>query len=148
MNPPTRYILAYAGYCVGIDFLDRKTTLLQKQTGWFAKSESFPYFDAWTTTHIAWGAIAKRMGLSLPVYTGLSVLNEIVLEQLVCKYAEKNPLIHFSKSCDSAPHMAADIVYGLAGYFLMPKANKTFKAGGVVPKLMWDEGYLTEGEQP
>lgn len=146
MNKTAQYILAYAGYCVGIDMLDRNTTLLQKQTGWFAKSESFPYFDAWTTTHIAWGAIAKRMGLSLPIYTGLSVLNEVVLEQLVCKYAEKNPFIHFSKSCDSVPHMAADVIYGLAGYFLTPNKSETFKSSGVVPKLMWDEGYLSDGQ--
>lgn len=126
MNKTAQYILAYAGYCVGIDFLDRNTTLLQKQTGFFSKAEQFPYIDAWTTTHIAWGAIAKRMGLSLPIYTGLSVLNEVVLEQLVCKYAEKNPFIHFSKGCDSVPHMAADVVYGLAGYLLTPNKTDAF----------------------
>ena len=145
MNNTANYILLYAGYCIGIDYLDRNTEVLQKQTGFFSKAEQFPYIDAWTFTHIAWGVIAKRMNLSLPIYTGLSVLNEIVLEQLVCKYAEKNPLIHFSKSCDSVPHMAADVVYGLAGYLLTPKNTEAFKSSGVVPKLMWDEGYLTDG---
>jgi len=124
VNNTANYILLYAGYCIGIDYLDRNTEVLQKQTGFFSKAEQFPYIDAWTFTHIAWGVIAKRMNLSLPIYTGLSVLNEIVLEQLVCKYAEKNPLIHFSKSCDSVPHMAADVVYGLAGYLLTPKTPK------------------------
>lgn len=146
MSNTANYVLLYAGYCVGIDFLDRNTELLQKQTGIFGKAESFPYIDAWTITHVAWGAIAKRMGLSFPVYTGLSVLNEVVLEQLVCKYAEKNPLIHFSKSCDSVAHMAADVVWGMAGYFLMPTLTKNFKSSGTLPKIMWQEGYLTEGE--
>ena len=146
MNNTANYILLYAGYCIGIDYLDRNTEVLQKQTGFFSKAEQFPYIDAWTFTHIAWGVIAKRMNLSLPIYTGLSVLNEIVLEQLVCKYAEKNPLVHFSKSCDSVPHMAADVVYGLAGYLLTPNKTEAFKSSGVVPKLMWDEGYLSDGK--
>ena len=123
MKPITKYILAYAGYCVGIDIIDRNTNILQKQTGFYAKSESFPFFDAWTVTHIAWGMIAKKMNLKLMTYATLSVLNEVFLEQIICKYAENNPYIHFSKKCDSPPHMIADIIYGLVGYFLIPTEN-------------------------
>lgn len=118
MDKNVQYVFAYAVYCIGIDIIDRNTNILQKQTGIYAKAETFPFIDAWTFTHIAWGVIAKKMKISLPVYTSLSVLNEVVLEQIICKYADKNPFIHFSKKCDSVPHMISDVVYGLAGYLI------------------------------
>ncbi len=91
MSNTANYVLLYARYCVGIDFLDRNKELLQKQTGIFGKAESFPYIDAWKITHVAWE---------------------------------------------------------MAGYFLMPNLTKNFKSSGTLPKIMWWEGYFTEGEQP
>jgi hypothetical protein len=120
LNQTSKYVLSYAIYCIGIDFIDRNTSLLQKQTGFYSKAERFPYFDAWTLTHIAWGVVAKRMKVEQPTYLTLSILNEVVLEQLICRYAESNPIIHFSKRCDSIPHMMADVIYGWLGFKLTP----------------------------
>ena len=114
MKSLTKYILLYTGYCVGIDIIDRNTNLLQKQTGFFSKAETFPYFDAWTISHIGWGMFAKYMNLPLKYYLPLSIATEVILEQLICNYAKE--FIHFSKRCDSAPHALADIIYGYIGY--------------------------------
>ena len=115
------YIVYYAGYCVGMDIIDRNTNWLQKQTGIFSKAESFPYFDAWTITHIGWGMLAKYMNIPLKPYLLLSVANEVILEQIICRLAKDNPYIRFSKSCDSVPHQFFDIFYGYLGWVLNPK---------------------------
>lgn len=125
MQPLTKYILLYAGYCIGIDIVDRNTNILQKQTGFFSKAESFPYFDAWTISHIGWGMLAQGMNIPLKYYLPLSIANEVILEQLICRYAESNPYIHFSKKCDSILHAIADIIYGWVGYEVL----KPFKVG-------------------
>lgn len=52
MNSTAKYVGLYTIYCIGMDALDRNTDLLKKQTGFYAKAETFPYFDAWSLTHI------------------------------------------------------------------------------------------------
>jgi hypothetical protein len=121
VNATAKYVGLYTIYCIGIDALDRNTDLLQKQTGFYGKAENFPYFDAWSLTHILWGVIASKMNVSFRNYMILNVSNEVLLEQFICRYAKNNKFIHFSKQCDSIPHQVADILFGTLGYLMVKK---------------------------
>lgn len=67
MEPLSRFLLAYGAYVAAVNLVD----------GPWKQWEKGQWVDAWTLTHVAWGVIAERMGLSLEQITALAVLNEV-----------------------------------------------------------------------
>ena len=63
-----RYLAAYAIYVAALHLIPGP---------WQRERERGGTLDLWTLTHVAWGAIGRRMGLDLGTVTGLAVLNEL-----------------------------------------------------------------------
>jgi len=116
-NSVIRYCIAYAAFVVSTDLIDRRTNLFSKQTGIFAKAYDFPWTDAWSVSHILWGAIAAGMNIPYKWYLSLAVLNEVVVEQSLCRLSKRYPWIRYARECDSPLHMATDLLWGIGGYY-------------------------------
>lgn len=63
----SRFITAYVAYVAAMNLLP----------GPWRDWPKGRYVDPWTVTHIAWGMVAKRMGIDLSTLIGLTVLNEL-----------------------------------------------------------------------
>lgn len=63
-------------------------------------------FDGWTLAHIATGMVAKRIGLSAPVYMGLAVAFEVAEHMVERRF--KRP--------ETPKNVAGDLLAGILGY--------------------------------
>lgn len=66
MSPTTKYLLAYAGYVATVHLVD----------GPWRHWSTGSAVDGWTATHVAWGILAKKMGVPLGTFMALGALNE------------------------------------------------------------------------
>ena len=109
------YIGLYALWAVGINIMDAKMDW--RTTNWSKSNKSPFYWDNWSYTHIGWGMAAPFFGINLPTFMVLNLLNEAVLEGLMCRLSEKGIVkIRFFGGCDPLPHAIADMVYSTIGY--------------------------------
>ena len=62
-----RFIALYAGYVAALHLVD----------GPWRRWEKGEVVDAWTLTHVAWGVLARRLGLSSTDLLVLELVNEL-----------------------------------------------------------------------
>ena len=118
MNPLLSVVFYVGLYRIYVEFLNRKglKTGFKRKGGW-VKSLTFPYWDNWAWTHLAWGALGGVMGLNLATMATLSVLNEFMYEHSRCqRYSEGDKSIYYAQYCDPFGHKVADATYTLVGY--------------------------------
>ena len=71
MSPTAKFIGLYAAWVVGLHLVDGPWR------HWKQGREGRPV-DPWTLTHLAWGAIGQRMGVSRNQLVALGTVNEFV----------------------------------------------------------------------
>ena len=88
-----------------------------KPGGKWDKSTKFPYWDNWSYTHLAWGAIAGLMGITPQAFLAINLGEEFVFEPALA-YGKSKGLdwIVFSSVPDPFPHKVADAIYSQAGH--------------------------------
>lgn len=105
MNRVLSYSAAYMIY----------VTLLHQMEGPWKSWDKGDVIDAWTITHIVWGALGKKWGLSPSEMTVLAALNEVG-EALVRKY--RKDLLFGSP--ETVANIVTDIVVTVAAYAITP----------------------------
>lgn len=76
-------------------------------------------FDMWTLTHVAWGAVAKLMGISLEELVVLASINEV--GEYVVREARPDLLWGSPETPDN---VAADLVSTVIGWALVNAIKK------------------------
>lgn len=100
MSPTARFVTAYAGYVAAIHAIPQ---LFRWPKG--------AVVDRWTVTHLVWGAIGQRMGVSLGTVTALSAANEVG-EALVRHF---RPDLVFG-SPETPANITVDVLANIAGW--------------------------------
>jgi len=101
-----KFILTYVAYVAAIN------TLPGPWEKWKEGFEGKP-LDKWSLTHVAWGAIARAMGVTFDELIMLSASNE-VLDQAI---RTQNPSLLWGEP-ESPANVAADIALNLVGFKL------------------------------
>lgn len=78
------------------------------------KQEAGAAIDPWFATHLAWGALAKLVGIGPGALLGLGALNEIVEAEL----RRRRPDLLWGTP-ESLPNVAMDLVGNQAGWWVM-----------------------------
>ena len=93
------FMAAYGAYVLFINTVD----------GPWRRWEKGNVFDTWTITHVAWGVLAKRWGLSLKEIATLTALNEL------------GEASYPTFGGESPANAAADVLTTLAAYVVTPR---------------------------
>lgn len=101
-----RYIAAYAGFVAAMHVVD----------GPWQRWTKGKTVDMWTLTHVAWGAVARRMRVPFGTFMLLAATNEVV-EWWV---RENRPDMLWGTP-ESRANVAMDLVTNAAGYLLTPE---------------------------
>ncbi len=101
-----KFLGAYGLYVAGLHLIDGP---------WreWKQGRSGSTVDPWTATHVAWGVVAQRMGISREQFVALGALNELV-EFGVRTY---RPDMLWG-SPESGANVVVDMVANLAGWEL------------------------------
>jgi hypothetical protein len=90
--------------------------LLQAVPGPWQRWAKGEYVDNWTYTHVLWGAIAKRMGVTAAELATLTIANEGI-EALLRK---NTPGLLFG-SPEGPANIATDVVVTMAAFYATPE---------------------------
>lgn len=68
MSATARFVALYGAYVAALHLVDGP---------WRNWKRGRPSADPWTVTHVAWGVVARRMGLGRAEFLTLGALNEL-----------------------------------------------------------------------